>query len=223
MVRTIIIALITLSSSIVLSQNCSDSDLEFIRDNGELVGELSVSCSSSCLTSPDLELCVQQCIQDNTPLSVTCSECFGQQVQCAIDNCLFTCFSEPEEVCAECVNSNCLASFNECAGIVDGDNDTFTTLFDCDDDNSSVYPDAPGTGEGIDNNCDGIIDGAEVALDPCQGDLDGNLAVTVSDLTIFLGFFGCIGENCQGDVDDTPGTTVSDLSIILSNFGLNCF
>ena len=36
---------------------------------------------------------------------------------------------------------------------------------DCDDTLDTVYPGASGTGEGIDNNCDNVIDGDELV--PC--------------------------------------------------------
>lgn len=219
------IAALIFVTSIFSQGNCDEADLQYISENLDLITELSTSCSNECLTDPDIESCVQQCIQDNTPLSVSCASCFGEQVSCAIDNCLILCLTQPESDCADCVASNCLEPFNECAGIVDADGDSFDTLFDCDDTNPAVYPGAPGTGEGIDNNCDGVISTEEelIFTGPCTGDLDGNLAVTVTDLSIFLSDFGCLEIDCIGNLDDVQGTTVGDLSILLSTFGTECF
>ena len=40
---------------------------------------------------------------------------------------------------------------------------------DCNDGNAAIHPNAPGTGEGIDNNCNGVIDPAEQVPAPCRG------------------------------------------------------
>ena len=40
--------------------------------------------------------------------------------------------------------------------LVDADGDGFDSIFDCDDANDAVHPDAEETCDGIDNNCDGI-------------------------------------------------------------------
>jgi len=211
---------IILSFQSISQGNCNETDLDYLAENLDIIAELSTDCSNQCLAAPDLEACVEQCVLDNTPLSVSCAGCFGEQVTCALDNCLLTCFIGTEQECADCVTSNCLDDFNECAGIIDLDNDNFTTLFDCDDTNPNIYPDAPGTGENIDNNCDGEITGTELSA-PC-GDLDQNGVVTVADLSFLLGDFGCISSDCQADVDNSGGTTAADLTIILSSFGQDC-
>ena len=59
----------------------------------------------------------------------------------------------------------------------------------CDDSDGTVYPGAPGTA-GVDNNCDGVLSESEAA---CPLDLDGDLAVTVSDVLSLLSEFGCGG------------------------------
>ncbi len=55
----------------------------------------------------------------------------------------------------------------------------------------------------------------------CIGDFDCNGGVTITDLTFFLGDFGC-SMNCRADMNDDSFTTIVDLTILLSLFGENC-
>jgi len=91
---------------------------------------------------------------------------------------------------------------------------------DCDDDDATIYPGAPGTGEGVDNNCDGVIDDEEAA-DGCLGDLNQDGAVTVADILAMLAEFGCLTD-CMGDVDGDGSVTVQDLLVLLGEFGSTC-
>ncbi len=90
---------------------------------------------------------------------------------------------------------------------------------DCDDTLDTVYPGAPGTGEGLDNNCDNIIDGDELV--PCTGDVNGDGSITVADILIILSEFGCTSA-CTADVDGDGSVTVSDVLVVLSLFGNPC-
>ena len=93
------------------------------------------------------------------------------------------------------------------------------TTGDCDDGNASVYPGAPGTGQGIDNNCDGAVTGDEV--NACPQDINGDGNVTVADVLLILGEFGCT-TNCTADVDGDGAVTVGDVLDVLSAFGQQC-
>ena len=90
---------------------------------------------------------------------------------------------------------------------------------DCDDSNSSIYPGAPGAGLGVDNNCDGVVSGDEV--NACPQDLNNDGSVTVADVLVILGEFGCtIG--CAADVDGDGAVSVGDVLNVLSVFGQSC-
>ena len=79
---------------------------------------------------------------------------------------------------------------------------------DCNDSDATIYFDAPGTGENVDNNCDGAITGAEVVI--VEGCTDStacnyNAEATLDDATCEFAQegFDCegncvVGEDCEG-------------------------
>lgn len=54
---------------------------------------------------------------------------------------------------------------------------------------------------------------------PLPGDLDGNGAVELFDLSTLLSDFGCT-TNCPTDLDGDRRTTLAELAILLANFGV---
>lgn len=90
---------------------------------------------------------------------------------------------------------------------------------DCDDTNNLVYPGAPGSMEGIDNNCDGAVNGDELA--PCLGDYNNDLVVNVADLLILLSELGCL-SNCFTDLTGDDLTNSNDLLAFLALYGQTC-
>jgi len=55
----------------------------------------------------------------------------------------------------------------------------------------------------------------------CTGDLNGDGALTIQDLLIILGDFGCT-SSCEGDVDGDGAVTIYDALSFLSLFGTTC-
>lgn len=146
-------------ASIAVAQNCNDDDLQYLNDNGQLVADATIQCGTECVFTADPESCFTQCMQQQVEITDLCLGCFAEQVSCTTDNCFFSCAFGSTEDCAACVAENCLASFNDCAGIGDNDEDGFDTLSDCDDTNEFVNPDATEIWyDGIDQNCDGLND-----------------------------------------------------------------
>jgi hypothetical protein len=90
---------------------------------------------------------------------------------------------------------------------------------DCNDLNASVFPGAPPTSSGFDNNCNGLWDTGE--QNPCPGDFSGNGEVSVEDLLLFLAAFGCT-LNCPEDMNLNGLVETGDLLDFLTAFGLPC-
>ena len=92
---------------------------------------------------------------------------------------------------------------------------------DCDDNNDMIYPGAAGTGEGIDNNCNGVIDADEALPNLCPEDLNQDNVVSVADILLLLSDFGCT-SNCDADLNNDGATNVNDILQILAAFGGDC-
>ena len=219
---------LTLTAMVVISSlatphalaQCNSTDLELLCNEGDMVNDAVFDCGFSCFLSSDITACFAQCIGDAVPqMSDGCVSCFAEQSTCVSNNCFFACAFGSEADCEACVASNCQSSFESCAGIVDLDQDGETNICDCDDADASVYPGAPATGLGVDNNCDGMVVGEEEL--PCPLDLDGDLAVTVSDVLSLLSEFGC-SEGCANDLNDDGQVSVADVLVLLGGYGMTC-
>lgn len=90
---------------------------------------------------------------------------------------------------------------------------------DCNDNHPEVYPGAPPTATGYDNNCDGIID--ENEAHPCPGDFNFDGQISVDDLLVFLTDFGCLVD-CDADFTGDSSVDIQDLLGFLAVFGDAC-
>ena len=91
---------------------------------------------------------------------------------------------------------------------------------DCDDSRNDVYPGAPGTQDGVDNDCSGG-DLSPDEVSQCPEDIDGDGLVNVNDVLLLLGEFGCTA-GCTFDVNGIPGVDVADFLLLLGAYGLPC-
>ncbi len=110
-------------------------------------------------------------------------------------------------------DANSLKAFSAPIGFVENN-------LDCDDSLGQVFPGAPGTAEGLDNDCNGTIEGTENIF-TCFGDFNLDNLVGIQDLSFFLSEFGCQSD-CLGDANNDGITSISDLSFFLSAFGTVC-
>ncbi|RPG80091.1 MAG: hypothetical protein CBC74_006810 [Crocinitomicaceae bacterium TMED114] len=218
-IRPLALVMAMLALTDGLSAQCDSSDFALLCNDGDMVNDAVFSCGFSCFLASDITVCFDGCIANAVPqMSAGCVSCFAAQSTCVSDNCFLTCAFGSEADCAACVAGNCQADFENCAGIVDLDGDGESTVCDCDDSNADVYPGAPGTAAGLDNNCDGALSAEELG---CPLDLNGDALITVSDVLVLLSEFGCLSE-CSADIDGDGLVTVSDILALLGGFGTDC-
>lgn len=202
---------------------CDSLDFNLLCEDGAMVNDAIFACGFDCIFAGDLNACFSNCISAAiTTMSSGCVGCFAEQSTCAQDNCFFVCGFGSAEDCESCILANCQAQFEDCAGIVDTDGDGEDIICDCDDNDSSVFPGAPGTATGLDNNCDGVISLEEIlcAIN-LNLDLNEDLFITVADVLLVLADFGCL-IGCGSDVNGDGAVTVSDVLELLGGFGEGC-
>lgn len=198
---------------------CDEADFDLLCNDGTAVNDAVFSCGFSCFLASDITTCFAECISEAIPeMSEGCVGCFADQSTCVTNSCFLTCAFGSEADCEACVAANCQSGFEACAGIVDVDFDGESTVCDCDDGDATVYPGAPPTGQGLDNNCDGILSSEESG---CPLDLDGDQLVTVSDVLTVLAEFGCVSD-CVADLNGDGQVTVADILAMLGGFGSAC-
>lgn len=224
--RALMVAALVLSAVSSLRAQCNDYDLMLLCDSATAVDGIVSEIGLDCAFNPTPEQCfIDAATEDLPTMSIGCITCFGGQANCAIDNCATICAFGTAAACDVCITSNCQVAFEACAGIVDADNDTHNNICDCDDNNPDQYPGAPGTAEGIDNNCNGLMEVSEFGdpVEPeCVGDFNGDNLVGAADLVNFLGYFGCMVDCGDQDLDADGLVGVSDLVILLGLIGIFC-
>lgn len=95
-----------------------------------------------------------------------------------------------------------------------------TNDLDCDDTNPNMYEGAPGSNEGVDNDCNGIVEGPELIL--CVGDFNNSNSIDVGDLLHILGNYGCLGECAGADLNEDGEVGTPDILVLLAIFGVAC-
>jgi choice-of-anchor B domain-containing protein len=90
---------------------------------------------------------------------------------------------------------------------------------DCNDQNEFIHPNAAGSQDNLDSNCNGVIDNAETQI--CA-DLNNDGWVDVNDLYILNGNYDCISQDCIADINQDGMVNTTDLIIFLLDFGEFC-
>jgi hypothetical protein len=104
------------------------------------------------------------------------------------------------------------------------------------DDGSCLELDLCGVCGGDSNTCNGCTDEAacnydadalnddgscEYATCDCQEDLNGDGVISVADILVLLGEFGCT-SGCTADINGDDATNVQDILLLLAAFGTTC-
>lgn len=138
---------------------CTAAEAAWVDANFDIYRQALISAFSSCFFESNPASCIQSQLQGSGfPLSASCNACGIEWANCVRTNCLVACVQGPE-ACASCMNSaGCNANLMQCFGLTDADGDGLPSGSDCDDANASVYAGAPEICDGLDNDCNGIVD-----------------------------------------------------------------
>ncbi len=94
---------------------CQNEADQAIISEVDVTAEAS-SCGLGCLgQGPE---CGANCVVEKTGLTADCAGCYGESINCAIENCVAACAADPAaEACVECREENgCTPGFYECSG-----------------------------------------------------------------------------------------------------------
>lgn len=184
---------------------CSATESAWVDQNQAIFFTMANSAWISCFNSNDPTACVAaQLTQVGlVPLGAVCLQCITQRLDCITQNCLAQCVGG-SAACEACIEAaGCDQAFFQCMGLTDADGDGWSAGSDCDDGNSAVHPGAQEVCNGIDDNCDGLIDDE----DPNAGgpfgyylDIDGD---GFGDPSVTI--YRCSSTAPPGMVPETPG------------------
>ena len=135
------------------------------------------------------------------------------------------------ERCGDGVDQDCFAGDLACAGLTDGDNDGWPVEVDCDDTVGAINPGAVEVCDGVDNDCNGLVDdGNPDTLAVCgsdTGECQVGREVCVNSGGV-VGLVDCLddiepqGETCNGKDDDCDGGTDEDFTYEGAAIGASC-
>ncbi len=102
-------------------------------------------------------------------IAPSCRQCIVERAYCAYLSCRSSCNPWPSgeagnlypgtPTCNQCVAlGGCNVAFNACVGVIDQDGDGYLSTYDCDDLTPTTNPGADELCDGVDNDCNGLID-----------------------------------------------------------------
>ena len=201
--------------------NCSAADQLWIAQNQETIDGIVGAQILNCINAPDLEACLASALLNETPLGNGCVTCIAQRYTCIMSTCLTACIGGFENSnCQACILANCQQAYLDCTGLVDADSDGSYSLVDCDDANNTMYPGAPELCDGLDNDCNGLVDENVTVTYYTDADGDGfgeDGTEFTDDCDTPIG-----SATVGGDCDDTDNSVYPGAPELCDNIDNNC-
>lgn len=157
---------------------CTGIEASWLNYSQNYYEQIVLTTWSNCIFSSDPNGCFlsemsQLEANGEIPIGVSCNQCALDFVNCIISECLNQCVVG-NEICFDCIQvSGCRQTFAACAGLPDSDGDGWADGSDCDPLDASVNPGMTEICDGIDNDCDGLIDEGVLFVQYRDLDLDG--------------------------------------------------
>lgn len=221
---------------------CGAAEQQWIAANQQFYLDVVQQAGVQCFGNGDpacmLDYLDNESLQGNIEVGSGCNTCAVEWWDCVIGSCLTQCIGGVA-ACQQCiVTSGCMATFADCVGFTDADNDGWAAQSECNDNAATIYPNAPDVcGDNLDNDCDGQVDenapiwfedldldgfGSSVSQQSCTqpagyvqdgGDCDD------SEMDLNPGaneLCNGIDDNCDGQVDEGCGCTVGSVEACYS-------
>ncbi|MBI1267656.1 MAG: hypothetical protein GC193_09540 [Cryomorphaceae bacterium] len=193
---------------------CTGIETAWLNDNQYEYEQAVLGAWSQCIfSSPsEIEACFLSIMEQleasgEIPVGETCNQCAYEFANCILSECLAECVGGTQ-LCYDCIQlSSCRQTFAACAGLPDSDGDGWADGSDCDPNNATISPGAIEVCDGLDNNCNGIVDDgvAIVQFQDLDGDGYGDYEFTVIACEALVGYSQTGGDCNDFDSDIYPG------------------
>ncbi len=101
----------------ITSGDACDDDLASLAAMTDTIFGDSTACGISCIAAEDRAACSGECVVEETSISEPCGVCFGNLIDCILDECIAMCIDQASEECTTCIaESTCDPAFVACTG-----------------------------------------------------------------------------------------------------------
>lgn len=101
----------------ITSGDACDDDLVPLAEMTDTIFDDSTTCGIQCIADEDPAACSGECVVEETGISESCGVCFGNLIDCILDECISMCLDPNSAECTTCIgDSGCDPAFVACTG-----------------------------------------------------------------------------------------------------------